>query len=84
MQQQRRIKMINTNELTNKERRRVNKQFRDKDDSHLWPVNGKFSVAERAISRARRLEKQGLVFDCVYSYEEFLNQEASKIVNGEV
>lgn len=68
--------------LTLKQVRAINKKFRAKDDSNLWPICGAFSVADRAIRRVARLQRQGLVIEDVYSYEAILEQEASAIVNN--
>jgi hypothetical protein len=65
------------------QRRVAYRLFREQDDSHLWPVNGKFSVIERAIRRARKFEAQS---DVMGTYELclFLESEQSRIVNAEV
>lgn len=67
--------------LTLKQVRAINKAFREKDDSNLWPICGRFSVADRAIRRVARLQRQGLVVDDPSSYEAILEHEASEIVN---
>jgi hypothetical protein len=62
--------------------RKINKQFRQKDESHLWPINGEFNVTDRAIRRlARQLKTHGIPFD---DYKSALEQEISQIVNNEV
>ena len=68
-------------ELTLKDIRRINKEFRLKDDSHLYPINGRFNATERAIRRLRKYQRQGLVIDSAYSYEASLEGEISNIVN---
>jgi len=60
--------------------RRINREYRAKDESHLFPILGKFNVTERAISRLRDLRKNGLVID---DYEAALDHEISTIVNDE-
>jgi hypothetical protein len=61
--------------------RKINKEFRAKDDSHLWPINGEFNVTDRAIRRlARQLKLHGIPFD---DYRAVLEQEISNIVNNE-
>lgn len=60
--------------------RRVNREYRTKDDSHLFPILGKFNVTERAILRLRRMRKDGYVVD---DYEAALDDEISRIVNDE-
>lgn len=69
-------------ELTISDIRKINKWFRSKDDSHLWPINGQFNATERAIRRLRRLQQQGLHFEDKYSYEAALEDEISRIVNS--
>ena len=61
--------------------RRVNRQFREKDDSHLWPICGRFSVAERAIRKARVLARHFGGFGSAYEYLMCLESLASEIVN---
>lgn len=62
--------------------RQINAYFRENDDSHLWPICGRFNATERAIRRIRRLRQQGL---CVYPGLEYyltLEREISDIVNA--
>lgn len=33
----------------------INKLYRAQDDSHLYPINGRFSAADRAIKRVQKL-----------------------------
>ncbi len=68
-------------QITNKELRNVNKQFRASDDSSLWPICGRFSVAERAIRRARELMRANGPFSSAYEYRAVLDGFASQIVN---
>lgn len=70
--------------LTLKDIRRINKEFRLKDDSHLYPIRGRFNATERAIRRLRGYQRQGLVIDSAYSYESALDGEISNIVNKAV
>lgn len=63
-------------------RRSINKALRQKDNSHLWPINGAFNATDRAIARIARQEKQGLVIDCLESYKAAVEQEISRIVNN--
>lgn len=69
--------------ITTKEKRQVNKQFRSKDESNLWPISGRFNATDRAIRRLQRLNRQAgyEISDCKYSYELTLENEISKIVN---
>lgn len=62
--------------------KQINAYFRENDESHLWPVCGRFNATERAIRRIRRLRRQGL---CVYPGLEYyltLEQEITDIVNA--
>ena len=70
--------------LTLKDIRRINKEFRLKDDSHLYPIRGRFNATERAIRRLREYQRQGLVIDSAYSYEASLEGEISNIVDKAV
>lgn len=70
---------MNVNEMSI---RQINAYFRENDESHLWPICGRFNATERAIRRIRRLRQQGL---CVYPGLEYyltLEQEISDIVNA--
>ena len=58
----------------------INKFFRAQDDSSMWPINGRFSVTERAIRHARKFEREGGVMT-PYEYALFLEAEESRIVN---
>lgn len=57
--------------------RAINKAFREADESHKWPVNGKFDATERAIRRVRK-EGGGLTG---LEYCEALDRALSDIVN---
>jgi len=35
-------------------RRQINAYFRENDESHKWPICGRFNATERAIRRVRR------------------------------
>ena len=58
----------------------INKLFRTQDDSRLWPINGRFSVTERAIRHARKFERDSDVMSPL-EYALFLEAEESHIVN---
>lgn len=60
---------------------RINKKFLAGDESHLWPINGRFNATKRAIRQIQRLEKEGLVFDDPLSYKQTLDDLISEIVN---
>jgi len=65
-------------------KRAINKHFRAIDDSHLWPINGRFSATERAIRRARKFENESGIALEGQEYCLFLESEISRIVNGEI
>jgi hypothetical protein len=64
-----------------RQRRVVYRMFRKQDDSHLWPINGRFNVTDRAIRRLQRFERDaGTLSTLEIAY--FLEHEMSRIVNG--
>ena len=69
--------------LTRSEIIAVNREMRQNDESHLWPICGKFSVAERAIRQARSYLREGVGCDSVEEYRALLNSLESTIVNDE-
>ena len=57
----------------------INKFYRCQDESHLWPINNKFNVTDRAIRKVRQM-------DCPVSGLEYcyaLEGEISRLVNKE-
>ena len=64
-------------------RARINAAYRKQDDSHLWPVCGRFNVTERAIRRIRRLERDGAVIGDGLEYAYTLESIMSEIVNSD-
>ena len=62
--------------------RQINKLFRSGDESHKWPVCGRFNVTERAIRRLRKLRRQGLELNSGTEYADALDKEISQIVNA--
>lgn len=59
----------------------INKLFREQDESHLFPINGRFNVTERAIRQARKLQQDaGAVYGLEYAYT--LDSLISTIVNS--
>ena len=80
--------MVNENtksiDIINATKRQINKWLRSKDDSHLWPICGKFNATERAINRIRKFEKES-GYD-LQGLEYFLTveREISNIVNSEI
>lgn len=61
----------------------INRHFRNKDESDMWPICGKFNVTERAIRRLRKLRKDGLDANGGLAYYLTLEEEISNIVNDE-
>jgi uncharacterized protein (DUF1015 family) len=64
--------------------RHINKLFRSIDESHKWPVSGRFNATERAIRRMRKLRRE---YGPGYTVEEYayaLRDEIARIVNAEV
>jgi hypothetical protein len=59
----------------------INRLFRAQDNSNKWPVNGRYSVIERAIRHARKFEyDSGCTMDPL-EYALFLEKDESRIVN---
>lgn len=59
----------------------INKLFRDQDESHKWPVNGKFNATDKAIRKVRQY--RGYYRDGL-EYALILDRWISSTVNGEV
>lgn len=68
--------------LTRSEVRQVNKKMRKKDDSNLWPINGKFNATDRAIRKLYHTYRKHIEFESALEYELALEQEISNIVNS--
>lgn len=64
--------------------RYVNKIFRnvEKPEIGLWPVRGRFDLAERAIRKARKLINDGMIVNSNLEYILLLDQIAGEIVNN--
>jgi hypothetical protein len=63
--------------------RAINALFREQDESHLYPINGRFDATERAIRKAREYQAAaGAVYGLEYCY--LVDQLISDIVNSEV
>jgi len=59
----------------------INRLFREQDESHLYPINGKFNATDRAIRKARKIANaNGKVYG--YEYAMLLDSLISEIVNG--
>lgn len=65
-----------------KNRKEVNEMFYKQDDSHLWPIRGRFNVTKRAIGRIRRAERDGLQLDDLLAYALTIEQVTTEIVNN--
>lgn len=64
-------------------KREIRKKFRAQDESHLWPVCGRFNVTERAIRKVREQERaNGPLSE--EEYELALDRMISLIVNKAV
>lgn len=60
----------------------INRAFRAADESHLWPVNGRFSATERAIRAVQRYMREGGYNLTGLEYALALDAELSRIVNA--
>ena len=63
-------------------RREINRLFRRQDDSGLWPINGRFSVIDRAIRRLNKVERANGTLSPL-EYALGIEGEESQIVNDE-
>ena len=61
----------------------INRLFRRQDESHLYPVSGRFDATERAIRRLRRLDRDGACIGDALEYALALEGEISAIVNAQ-
>ena len=59
----------------------INRAFRAVDESHLFPINGRFNVTERAIRRIRVVLSRFGANTGGYEYCLMLENEISNIVN---
>lgn len=62
----------------------INRAFRAADESHLWPINGRFDATERAIRTVRRFIRESGVDLTGLEYAYAVEAELSRIVNAEV
>ena len=72
---------LSFNEIREMSIRQINAHFRKNDDSHLWPIRGRFNATERAIRRIRNRRREGLCVNSGYEYYLTLENEISEIVN---
>lgn len=73
--------MMELNRMENMTKREIRRVFRDNDESHKWPVCGRFNVTERAIRRVARMEREGDELSSL-EYAYALDREISAIVNA--
>ena len=67
-------------DVTNLNVRQINALFRKHDESHLWPICGRFNVTDRAIRRLRKfMQYNGTVSG--FEYALMLDNEIGTIVN---
>lgn len=59
----------------------INRRLRAADESHLWPICGKFSATGRAIGRILKQMQNGLYIESAAEYEAAVDEEISRIVN---
>lgn len=69
----------NANEMSVRE---INKYFRNNDESHKWPICGRFNVTERAIRKLRKLRHDGLDVSPGLEYFLSLDRLIGEIVNA--
>ena len=69
----------NVNEMSVRE---INRYFRNNDESHKWPICGRFNATERAIRKLRRLRHDGLVVNPGLEYYLSLERLIGEIVNA--
>ena len=73
--------MTSLEQIENGSIRQINAYFRANDESHKWPICGKFDATERAI---RRLRKLGMYPNGGAEYFLALDSEISRVVNNAV
>ena len=59
----------------------INRAFRAADESHLWPINGRFDATERAIRRVQRYMRETGEDLAGLAYALLLDDELSRVVN---
>lgn len=60
----------------------INRAFRAADESHLWPIRGRFNATERAIRAVQRYTNESGDDLAGLEYALALDAELSRIVNG--
>ena len=67
--------------LTLKAIRKINDEYRQKDESYLWPICNEYNLTERSIRKLRQLRSKGLEVSSVYEYKAALEHIMSEYVN---
>lgn len=62
--------------------REINKYFREHDESHKWPICGRFNATERAIRKLRKLRHDGMDVNPGLEYFLSLDRIIGEIVNA--
>jgi hypothetical protein len=62
--------------------RAINREYRQQDESHLFPIRGRFNVTDRAIRQAGKFQRaSGAVYGLEYCY--LIDHLIGQIVNDE-
>jgi len=62
----------------------INRAFRAQDESHLYPIRGRFNATDRAIKRLQRYQRDGLCLNPGLEYALALDAEIGRIVNAAI
>ena len=62
----------------------INRAFRAADESHLWPVNGRFDATERAIRNVRRFMRDAGVGLSDLEYAHPIDADLTRIINAAI
>lgn len=65
-------------------RRKINHLFLMQDESHLWPIMGRFNVTKRAVNRAREFISESGQDLTGLEYASLLDSIMVEIVNNSV
>lgn len=76
------MKNYSYEEISEMSIRKINSIFRENDQSHLYPICGRFDATERAIRRIRKNRREGLCVEPGLEYWLTLENEISRIVNA--
>ena len=60
----------------------INRLFREQDESHLWPIDGRFDATERAIRRTRAYMRDSGHDMAGLEYAYAVDSELCDIVNN--